>query len=400
VKGQFPYIAFLTYNYNGPNGPTSQQATGIIYSATSVITTANVFNNFPAGGAELTVEVGAFDTKQPIQFFSFPATVGTYVLPVNGSTPPTPPTNLIVIPSLFVKGASAYDVAIVRLPTGAGNTFDFSNNEIAIANFPTSSAIPSESLYAVAYGNQAPDVGTFPVLKFTQMFLKKSNKCKGNLTAAGVAGLFNANQHFCVQSKDISKTNGTFEGVCKLDIGGALVRTDDATKITTYYEVLGLISYANDTTTCNVAARTPAIVVYLFWFQDTFFTPILGSLTAAGNKQDKTKNPNSAKGNFICGNGKIDTSYEKCDPATPASQPCCNQWICAFKPAGKKCGTAAENNATKNVCLTKKICDNNGTCAARPRDQGKKCNGKKTQCRDGVCKRCTTLNSVESCVNA
>jgi len=125
-------------------------------------------------------------------------------------------------------------------------------------------------------------------------------------------------------------------------------------------------------------------------------------LTSVGNKQDAKKNINSAKGNFICGNGVIDSAYEKCDPAVPANEPCCNRWICSWKPSGKKCGTAAENNATVNVCLTKKICDQlDGTCAARPRDvkKGKTCGGKGTTCRDGLCKKCITENSVETCTN-
>jgi hypothetical protein len=386
-EGQFPYIAFITYNYvDVASGVlVSQQNTGIIYNQNAVITTAKTFDNFPAGGANLTIAVGAYEVNNPTAFFTYFATIGRYQVPTdNTTTPPTAPTELINIPTQYTPGATNFDIAIVRLQPPSVFAF---NNVVKIANFPTSSPIQADALFAVAYGNQGPGSITFPTLKFAQMFFKKPVLCQNALSNASVAATFNRNQHFCVQSQDLTKTANIFEGVCSLDVSGAIVRTSDITNSTIYYEVVGLITYAADTTTCDKDKRVPAIIIYLSYFQDKFFTPILGSLAANNNGQDPAQNPNSFQGNFICGNGILE-GPERCDigSAAPSTFPCCAANTCTFKPQGKLCESKA--NKTKNVCLTRLRCKEDGSCTATPRDQGKKCAGKQTACRSGVCNKC------------
>ena len=382
-QGQFPYIVSLQYTYPLGTTPVTYQATGIIYSNNSIITTANVFNNFPAGGAVLTIGAGAFDLTQAAQVISFNASVSRYNYVANGTTPaPVPANATIVLPTPFVAGSSSDDIAVVRIPAPA--TFDFSSPEIKIANFPTSSAIPSETIYAVAYGNQGPNSPVFPGLKFARLRLKQNNRCTRSLTANNVTRPFNPVQNFCVASQLPNATNGTFNGVCASDVGGAIVRDGDITSPNNYYEVLGLISYAGDNTTCNPNSPAPVIVSYLSVYYNGFISPILGTLAAAGNGQNATANPNSGKGNFVCGNGVIDTSYEKCEGAT---NQCCNPWTCSFRTNKAKCNRPLANT-TINRCLTRGQCFN-GVCVQTPRPNRKKsCAGKNTKCVNGVCNRC------------
>jgi hypothetical protein len=387
VRGQFPYIAYLSYNYLVGNVTQTYIATGIIYSVNSVITTANVFNKFPTTGGVLSVSVGASDSNLPLQFFQFNATIGLYTIPTNGATPPATPPNEIILPSQFVQNSSTWDIAIIRVPSPAA--FNFSSFEVGIANFPTSSPLPTDTLYAVAYGNQNPGGPTFPELKFTRMFLKYNNKCVANFSANGVNRPFNFSQNFCVQSRVNASAN--FEGVCAKDIGGALVRTGDVSNTSAYYEVLGLISYANDITTCNAVNPVPAIIIYLSIYQNNFFTPILGSLASVGNKQNPALNTNSGKGNFICGNGKIDTVFEKCDPTDPTANLCCNPNTCAYRPSGYYCGPKPKPGDKPNKCLTRLICDNNGTCATRNKPGNRRCNGRNTRCVNGACVSTVTV---------
>jgi hypothetical protein len=382
TPGQFPFIASITYPYvDAANAPQVYSATGIIYSSTSIVTTANVFTNFPAAGAQVTIAVGAADLGQSTQVLTFPATKGLYAVVPDGTTPPPPPTDLILVPTQFVAGGSAFDIATIKLP--AGSTFTASP-EIKVGNFPTSSPLPNENLYAVAYGNQNPGGPVFPKLKFTRMFLKKGNKCQKALAGSNITRPFTFTSNFCVQSqKAVDSPGGTFGGVCARDIGGALIRTGDITNPADYYEVLGLISWSNDLNTCNAANPTPAIIVYLSVYTNNFIVPILGSLQAAGNGQNPALNPNSGKGNFICGNNKIDTPYEKCDDNTNR---CCNIWTCAFRFSGVYCGTTKPFNSTKpNKCQTRQICDNDGLCAVRPKKEGLPCAKGGKKCVSGVC---------------
>jgi hypothetical protein len=382
APGQFPFIASITYPYvDAQNNPQVYSATGIIYSRTSVVTTANVFVNFPAAGAQLTIAVGASDLGQATQVLTFAATKGLYsVLPDGTTTGPAPPPDLILVPTQFVAGGSAFDIATIKLP--GGSTFTASS-DIVVGNFPTSSPLPSDSLYAVAYGNQNPGGPIFPRLKFTQMFLKRGNKCQKALAGSNVTRPFTFSSNFCIASKKPAQSEGgVFGGVCARDIGGAIIRTSDITNAAAYYEVIGLISWSNDLNTCDSTNPIPAIVVYLSVYTNNFIVPILGSLQAAGNGQNPANNPNAAKGNFICGNGKIDTPYEKCDDNT---NKCCNTWTCAFKFAGLYCGATKPANATKpNKCQTRQICDNDGLCAVRPKKEGLPC-GKGKKCLSGVC---------------
>jgi hypothetical protein len=357
---------------------TTVEATGIIYSANSVVTTANVFNNFPAGGALLRVFVGAYDDTLPLQAFEFPATLSTYTIPANGTTPPTAPLSNIVIPSQFVKDSSAFDIAAVKLPMGPQFMFNFSNPEIAIANFPTSTPIASEPLFAVAYGNQNPGGPNFPLLKFAKLNLKRNTLCAQNLTGNGVTRRFTYGQNFCMQSP--VNASAAFEGVCGQDIGGAIVRTTEINTNGSYYEVVGLISYANDSTTCNPTKPVPVIVSYLATYQAGFFNPVLGTLAAAGNKQNPASNPNSPRGNFFCGDGILQGS-EDCEFTTPETSGCCNTDLCQFQAPDTFC-SPGKNATALDRCLTKFRCSRNGECARRFRN-GRKCpNG---FCLRGVC---------------
>lgn len=396
AQGQFPYIAAIAYNFFdvASNQTLAYRATGIIYSATSVITTANVFNKFPAGApggppvpTPISISVGAFDSSLPVSNFLFNATIGKYqILPAGQPAGPIP-ADLIIIPQQFVQGSSTWDLAIIRLPAGA--SFNFSNPEIGIANFPTSSPIRTENLWAVAYGNQNPGGDTFPVLKFARMWLKDNDKCAANLTGAGVTRPFNFSQNFCVQSKAVAAGSGaSFQGVCAKDIGGALVRSVDITNKTAYYEVIGLISWTSDNFTCNPVKPVPAIMIYLSIYVDNFFTPILGSLATVGNKQNPALNPNSAKKNFICGNGVVESPAETCDPAgNQAASPCCDTSSCNFKLGGTFCGPRPKTGKP-NKCQTRMICDVSHTCQVRIKPNTKKpCGGKgsKTTCVNGQC---------------
>jgi hypothetical protein len=331
----------------------------------------------------LTIAVGAFELAQALQVFTFTASVGTYAVAPNGTTPPPAPTTPILVPSQFTKGSSNYDIAIIRLP--APMAFNLTSTEIKIANFPTSSPIPSENLFAVAYGNQNPLGPSFPQLKFAQVFLKKNNLCASNLTGNNVTVAFNASSNFCIQSKIAAQTNGTFNGVCGLDIGGAIVRDLDITNPNDYYEVVGLISYADDATTCNSVAPVPAIITYLSVYQNGFITPIAGSLAANNNGQNATLNPNSAKGNFVCGNGIVEAS-EKCEGT---ANRCCNPNTCAWRQAGFYCGAKPKPTTKPNKCVTRLICDSTGGCATHNKTGNRKCAGKNTKCVSGVCNKCT-----------
>jgi hypothetical protein len=356
---QFPYVAFISYNYDDANGvSTSRLGTGLIYSATSVITTASFFDNFPTGGANVSVVVGAPTINSGKQGFLVAGTVGKYQVAAAGGTPGAPPTNPFIIPTQYVAGQSTYDIAIIRL--GAGQTITF-DAEVAIGNFPTSSPEPSDVLYAVAYGNQAPGSQTFPPLKFTRMFWNMPAQCEKLLNAASV-NRYDRSQHFCLRSKPAAQT-ATYQGVCRLDVGGPVVRSENIRDATSYYEVVGLISYADD---CDAAKRLPAVIIYLAFFQDNFFTPILGSLETVGNGQDAEQNPRAEdKGNFFCGNGIIERG-EKCEftSKADAKAKCCSYNLCNFKKGGKPCKAKVANDP----CLTQFICDGQGGCARQPKE--------------------------------
>jgi hypothetical protein len=386
-QGQFPYIVSLQYVSAG----ITYQSTGIIYSTTAIITTANVFNNYPPTGAQITIGAGAYDLTQATQVITFPGNViGKYALVANGTTAPAPPANTnILVPTTFTPGSSNDDIAVIIIPAGAtGGPLTF-GPEIQIANFPTSSLIPSETIFAVAYGNQGAGSPVFPQLKYAPMKLMQSNRCKAKSNATGVSKTVNTAQQFCVSSQLPADTNNTFNGVCASDIGGAIVRDGDITNVTNYYEVIGLISYAGDNTTCNPNAPSPVFVTYLSVYYSSFISPLAGTLAAAGNKQNAALNPNSGKGNFICGNGIVEGPYEKCEGATNA---CCNPWTCAFRPGGFFCGPRPKNGTAINKCLTRPHCNGNpinGQCVQTPKKGKKKpCAGKGTRCLNGVCNKC------------
>jgi len=318
------------------------------------------------------------------------ATVGLYAIPPNGTAGPPIPNTLIIIPSQFVRLSSSYDVAIVRLPNGPNNFFNFTaGNNVSIANFPTSTPLRSEPIFAVAFGNQNPGGPLFPVLKVSRTNLKRNSICTANLTTAGITR-FNASINFCVSSKTVPTTsNATFEGVCGKDIGGAIVRTADITNpITSYYEVLGLISYANDTTTCNQAAPVPVIVIYIWPYVNGFFGPILGSLSDVGNKFNAALNPNSKRGNFICGN-QVKEGIEQCDPTTTDTEgrKCCDEDSCAYRFVSVLCEPKV---GKPNKCLQRFRCTRGGVCQKSNKTiTNKPCpigtNEKGGICSNGVC---------------
>jgi len=281
----------------------------------------------------------------------------------------------VIIPSQWVAGSSAYDIAIIRLPPGP-QVFNFAAGA-SIANFPTSAPQFGNTLYAIAFGNQNPGGPTFPALKFTTMYTKRNAFCAANLTANGVTQTVNFSYNFCVQSQ--VNPSGTLEGVCGKDIGGALTRTADITNPNSYYEVVGLISYANDVTTCSATNPVPVVVSYLSVYQNGFFTPILGSLAAVGNKQNASANVKSINGtNFICGNGIVEGN-EQCDPLPGVSAPCCSV-TCVFRAVDSFCGA----NDSNTTCVSKNRCTAAGVCTTHTK-QGKKC-GKHQTCIAGVCK--------------
>jgi len=279
----------------------------------------------------------------------------------------------VIIPSQWVAGSSSYDIAIIRLPPGP-QVFNFTTGA-SIANFPTSAPVFGNTLYAIAFGNQNPGGPTFPALKFTKVLTKRSALCAANLTSNGVTQKVNFTYDFCVQSQ--VNASGSFEGVCGKDIGGALTRTGDITNANSYYEVVGLISYANDVTTCSATNPVPIVASYLSVYQTGFFTPILGSLAAVGNKQNATANTKSANGNSICGNGIVEGN-EECDPLPGVSAPCCSV-TCVFRAVDSFCGANANT-----TCVSKLRCTSAGVCKTHTK-QGKKC-GKRQTCIAGVCK--------------
>lgn len=324
----------------------------------------------------MTVGAGAYDLTQAAQVINFNANVGRYPIVANGTTPPALPAAQILLPTNFAAGSSNYDLAVVRIPAPG---FNLTHPEIKIANFPTSSPIPSETLFAVAYGNQGPGGLVFPILKFASIKLKKNNLCTAALTAAGVSRTLNTSQSFCVQSQSANATNNTFNGICGSDIGGAIVRDGDITNPSNYYEVVGLISYAGDNTTCNTNTRVPAIISYLSFFYSGFISPIAGTLQQAGNQQNPASNPNSARGNSICGNGIVE-GLEKCEGSTNL---CCNPNLCSFRSNNYKC--ARPRNGTINRCKTRGQCFD-GVCVQTNRPNRKiPCDGKRSKCVDGVC---------------
>jgi hypothetical protein len=85
------------------------------------------------------------------------------------------PTDQVVIPTQYVPGSTSNNIAVVKFPA---NTFNLADPEIKIANFPTSSPLFKDPLYAVAYGNQAPDQATLPVLKYAKLNLAKPSVCQ------------------------------------------------------------------------------------------------------------------------------------------------------------------------------------------------------------------------------
>jgi hypothetical protein len=384
VDGQFPYIVYIFYNYTDTANVAQQfRGTGIIYSGVSLITTANSFNNFPVGGGVLRITAGVTDINLPKYIYDYNATMGTFSV----VTPGTPPPNDIIVPVEFVKGSSAYDIAIVKLPPG--KTFNLADPQdlVKIANFPTSGILPSDPLFVAAFGNQNVGGPTFPVLKYTRLFLTKKSKCNALFSRLGVTRTFNFAQNFCIRSK----INATFfEGVCSLDYGGAIIRTADITSIqngtTTpkaYYEVVGLLSYASDLT-CNNLDPAPALGIYLHIYQDNFFTPILGSLATIGNGGDPAKNPDGKNGLFVCGDNKVTGLFEKCDPAAQSSDPCCNLNTCTYRFPGDFCGTKPKNGTAVNRCVTRLICDQFGACGVHNKPDGKRC-GKRSHCVAGSC---------------
>jgi len=379
--GQFPYMALIQYK---DAAGINHQFSGIIYSSSAVITSASNFDAFPATGADVTVNVGAFQTflfRQ--QFVQAAATIAKYDAVAGGAVP----ISYIYVPTQYAAGNNDFNIAVVGINTTQG-TFNFTDPLIAIANFPTSSLRQGDNVNAVAYGNLAPNQTTFPTLKWSTLNKQLNSKCAQNLSDAGITG-YSWGYNFCVQSTPLAQTGGIFEGVCAGDIGGAIVRSKNILNATNYYEVIGLISYADDVNTCDSSKRAPILVNYLAVYQAGFFTPIAGSLSVVGNKQDASKNPNAADGNFFCGNGVVEANTsEKCDFLTNEIYNCCNNDLCHFARPKKLCGTNAATNQTGKACQTKFRCNGKtGECASTPKRNTKGCliSGAAGTCKDGTC---------------
>jgi secreted trypsin-like serine protease len=365
-KGQFPWVALITYSYQDRGITVTYQGTGVIYSATRVLTSANAVKRC-ANGVTLTVSSGITDIASP---------AGATVIQVvcnNG-------TSIVYAPG---AASNVYfgDVAYIDLTTATSPITSFAGVVNATLRTPTSSPTPRDinKLYIAGYGENFPEAAPSPQLIYIPINPMTNNLCNQALTPI-LPGTYKFSENFCVKGQKKDPRTGVVTDACPLDSGAPIFRTSNIDAPYADFEVVGIVNYG----TCT--AGLPVIATYLAKYL-TFLGAQASPPAAAA-----PPNPNAANGNFICGDGVVQpNSLEKCDTS---SNTCCNKWTCQFQEGGFPCGP---NNGTK--CKTRPICDGAGICKARNKPNKRRpCagKGKKSRCSHGKC--CTINGASRTCV--
>jgi len=360
--GQFPFVALITYDYVTASGVTATyQGTGVIYTPTTIVTTANALANC-AEGKPATVYQGVtfVSTTTGAQIFSFTCSR------IAG------PSQTIFQSASFAAGVYNNDLAYIDLtPTGQSFTGTI------FARPPTSSPTAADigTLFAVGFGEAIPGGSPAPVLQWVEINPQRNHICYQRAIQNSFQTKFNFTENFCVAGFVKNPDTGFVSDVCVLDAGGALIRTSNIGAPYDDHEVVGIINFG----TCS--ATQPAIATYLFKYISSLPAQAAGLVPATTQA-----NPRAFDGNFACGDGIVQAgTYEKCDPpVADRLNPfyCCDPWTCQLVTAGSECTL---NNRNGTTCLEQPRCNVRGRCVVKNRNQGKRCNGPNTKCHRGKC---------------